>query len=109
MDQEYPNLMVYYCLFSTDDALDELGWGFWGIICILMLYSLQKVCDIYINYNLPLVVLFPPGIFYLALLSLDSSILNQLCYIMHRYKAFLLFFVLVHYNFIFIFKLYNKL
>ncbi|XP_015987663.2 centromere protein I isoform X2 [Rousettus aegyptiacus] len=46
----------------------------------------EKVCDIYINYNIPLVVLFPPGIFYLALLSLDSSILNQLCYIMHRYR-----------------------
>ncbi|KAM7045125.1 centromere protein I isoform 1-T1 [Molossus nigricans] len=46
----------------------------------------EKVCDIYMNYNLPLVVLFPPGIFYLSLLSLDSSILNQLCYIMHRYR-----------------------
>uniref|UniRef100_A0A8D1C6F9 Centromere protein I n=1 Tax=Sus scrofa TaxID=9823 RepID=A0A8D1C6F9_PIG len=46
----------------------------------------EKVCDIYINYNLPLVVLFPPGIFYLALLSLDSSVLNQLCYIMDRYR-----------------------
>ncbi|KAK2083593.1 hypothetical protein P7K49_038829 [Saguinus oedipus] len=44
----------------------------------------EKVCDIYINYNLPLVVLFPPGIFYSALLSLDASILNQLCFIMHR-------------------------
>lgn len=31
-------------------------------------------------------MLFPPGIFYIALLSLDSSILNQLCYIMHRYR-----------------------
>uniref|UniRef100_A0A7N9D194 Centromere protein I n=1 Tax=Macaca fascicularis TaxID=9541 RepID=A0A7N9D194_MACFA len=46
----------------------------------------EKVCDIYINYNLPLVVLFPPGIFYSALLSLDTSILNQLCFIMHRYR-----------------------
>nr|XP_020007844.1 centromere protein I [Castor canadensis] len=46
----------------------------------------EKVCDIYINYNLPLVMLFPPGIFYSALLSLDTSILNQLCYIMHRYR-----------------------
>ncbi|CAK6450395.1 unnamed protein product [Pipistrellus nathusii] len=46
----------------------------------------EKVCDIYMNYNLPLVVLFPPGIFYIALLSLDSSILNQLCYIMQRYR-----------------------
>ncbi|KAL4695111.1 hypothetical protein H8959_000206, partial [Pygathrix nigripes] len=46
----------------------------------------KVVCDIYINYNLPLVVLFPPGIFYSALLSLDTSILNQLCFIMHRYR-----------------------
>uniref|UniRef100_G3T791 Centromere protein I n=1 Tax=Loxodonta africana TaxID=9785 RepID=G3T791_LOXAF len=46
----------------------------------------EKVCDIYINHNLPLVVLLPPGVFYPALFSLDSSILNQLCYIMHRYR-----------------------
>ncbi|XP_004611744.1 centromere protein I [Sorex araneus] len=45
----------------------------------------KKACDIYINYNLPLLVVFPPGVFYSALLSIDSSILNQLCYIMHRY------------------------
>ncbi|XP_037678760.1 centromere protein I-like isoform X1 [Choloepus didactylus] len=45
----------------------------------------ETVCDIYINYDLPLVVLFPPGVFYPSLLSLDSSILNQICYIMHRY------------------------
>ncbi|XP_066213318.1 centromere protein I isoform X1 [Saccopteryx leptura] len=46
----------------------------------------EKVCDIYLDYNLPLVVLFPLGLFYRALLSLDPSILNQLCYIMHRYR-----------------------
>ncbi|XP_008590204.1 PREDICTED: centromere protein I [Galeopterus variegatus] len=46
----------------------------------------EKVCDIHINYDLPLVILFPPGIFFPALLSLDASILNQLCYIMHRYR-----------------------
>ncbi|XP_005415317.2 PREDICTED: centromere protein I [Chinchilla lanigera] len=45
----------------------------------------EKVCDIYINHDLPLVVLFPPGIFYSSLLSLDTSVLNQLCYIIHRY------------------------
>lgn len=45
----------------------------------------EKVCDIYVNHGLPLVVLFPVGIFYSSLLSLDTSILNQLCYIMHRY------------------------
>ncbi|XP_007950385.1 centromere protein I [Orycteropus afer afer] len=46
----------------------------------------EKVCDIYVDYNLPLVVVFPPGIFYSALFSQDTSILNQLCYIMHRYR-----------------------
>lgn len=45
------------------------------------------MCDIYINYDLPLVVLFPPVIFHSALLSLDASILNQLCYIMYRYHS----------------------
>ncbi|EDL20401.1 centromere protein I isoform X1 [Mus musculus] len=46
----------------------------------------EKVCDIYINYDLPIVVLFPPVIFHSALLSLDATILNQLCYIMYRYR-----------------------
>uniref|UniRef100_H0V6M1 Centromere protein I n=2 Tax=Cavia porcellus TaxID=10141 RepID=H0V6M1_CAVPO len=45
----------------------------------------EKVCDINIKHDLPLVVLFPPGIFYSSLLSLDTSILNQLSYIMHKY------------------------
>lgn len=44
------------------------------------------MCDIYINYDLPLVVLFPPVVFHSAFLSLDASILNQLCYIMYRYR-----------------------
>lgn len=46
----------------------------------------EKVCDIYINYDLPLVVLFPPVVFHSAFLSLDATILNQLCYIMYRYR-----------------------
>nr|BAC31525.1 unnamed protein product [Mus musculus] len=46
----------------------------------------EKVCDVYINYDLPIVVLFPPVIFHSALLSLDATILNQLCYIMYRYR-----------------------
>lgn len=54
-------------------------------------------------------MLFPPGVFYPALLSLDSSILNQLCYIMDRYKAFLPFYELIYHNSIFIFQLYNNL
>ncbi|XP_050998453.1 centromere protein I [Acomys russatus] len=47
----------------------------------------EKVCDIYISYGLPLVVLFPPVVFHSALLSLDASVLNQLSYIMYRYRT----------------------
>ncbi|XP_007669732.2 centromere protein I [Ornithorhynchus anatinus] len=47
----------------------------------------ETVCDIHLNYNLPLVVLLPPGIFYPALLSMDAVTLNRLCYIMFRYRA----------------------
>ncbi|XP_064569196.1 centromere protein I isoform X1 [Zonotrichia leucophrys gambelii] len=45
------------------------------------------VCDIYLKYNLPLLIMPPAGVFYPALLSMDSVNLNQLCYIMYRYRA----------------------
>ncbi|KAM6151544.1 centromere protein I [Rhynchocyon petersi] len=46
----------------------------------------ETVSDIFINYNLPLVVLFPRGVFYPALFSLDVCTLNHLGYIMYRYR-----------------------
>ncbi|XP_067903601.1 centromere protein I isoform X2 [Heterodontus francisci] len=46
-----------------------------------------KVSDMYLKYSLPLVFLPPAGIFYPALLSLESVNLNQLCYIMYRYRT----------------------
>ncbi|KAI1234724.1 hypothetical protein IHE44_0003100 [Lamprotornis superbus] len=45
------------------------------------------VCDMYLKYNLPLLIMPPPGVFYPALLSMDSVNLNQLCYIMYRYRT----------------------
>ncbi|XP_053846038.1 centromere protein I [Vidua macroura] len=45
------------------------------------------VCDIYLKYNVPLLIMPPAGIFYPALLSMDSVNLNQLCYIMYRYRT----------------------
>uniref|UniRef100_A0A8C6S038 Centromere protein I n=2 Tax=Nannospalax galili TaxID=1026970 RepID=A0A8C6S038_NANGA len=79
---------------SVSNLIDYVGWmstiamrlesnSTFLLHFILDFY--EKVCDIYVNYNLPLVVLLPPVIFHSALLSLDASILNQLCYIMHRY------------------------
>ncbi|XP_006137500.2 centromere protein I [Pelodiscus sinensis] len=47
----------------------------------------ETVCDVYLKYNLPLLVMPPPGVFYPALLSMDSVNLNQLCYIMYRYRT----------------------
>uniref|UniRef100_A0A2K5QIF9 Centromere protein I n=1 Tax=Cebus imitator TaxID=2715852 RepID=A0A2K5QIF9_CEBIM len=75
--------LIHYvgCLSTTAMRLESNS----TFLLHFILDFYEKVCDIYINYNLPLVVLFPPGIFYSALLSLDASILNQLCFIMHRY------------------------
>lgn len=45
------------------------------------------VCDMYLKYNLPLLIMPPAGVFYPALLSMDSVNLNQLCHIMYRYRT----------------------
>ncbi|OXB79657.1 UNVERIFIED_CONTAM: hypothetical protein H355_011043 [Colinus virginianus] len=47
----------------------------------------ETVCDMYLKYKLPLLIMPPAGVFYPALLSMDSVNLNQLCYIMYRYRA----------------------
>uniref|UniRef100_A0A6J0UM80 Centromere protein I isoform X1 n=2 Tax=Pogona vitticeps TaxID=103695 RepID=A0A6J0UM80_9SAUR len=45
------------------------------------------VCDVYQKYNLPLLMMPPAGIFYPALLSMDSVTINHLCHIMYRYRT----------------------
>ncbi|XP_067852765.1 centromere protein I [Heptranchias perlo] len=47
----------------------------------------ETVSDMYLKYSLPLVIMPPAGIFYPALLSLESVSLNQLCHIMYRYRT----------------------
>ncbi|NWU50114.1 CENPI protein, partial [Dromas ardeola] len=47
----------------------------------------ETVCDMYLRYNLPLLIMPPAGVFYPALLSMDCVNLNQLCYIMYRYRT----------------------
>ncbi|XP_072482513.1 centromere protein I [Notamacropus eugenii] len=47
----------------------------------------EVVSDMYLNYDLPLVVIFPRGVFYPALLTSDAITLNHLCYIMYRYRV----------------------
>ncbi|NXH15537.1 CENPI protein, partial [Bucco capensis] len=57
----------------------------------LLLYFIlnfyETVCDMYLRYNLPLLIMPPAGVFYPALLSMDSVNLNQLCYLMYRYRT----------------------
>ncbi|NWS43489.1 CENPI protein, partial [Probosciger aterrimus] len=47
----------------------------------------ETVCDMYLKYNMPLLIMPPAGVFYPVLLSMDPVNLNQLCYIMYRYRA----------------------
>ncbi|XP_069469121.1 centromere protein I [Ambystoma mexicanum] len=47
----------------------------------------ETVCDMFVKFSLPLVILPPAGVFYPALLSMESVNLNQLCYIMYRYRT----------------------
>ncbi|XP_019941334.2 centromere protein I isoform X2 [Paralichthys olivaceus] len=47
----------------------------------------ETVCDTFLKYGLPLVVMPPPGVFYPALFSLDPISVDRLAFIMYRYKV----------------------
>uniref|UniRef100_A0A8C6ZWZ6 Centromere protein I n=1 Tax=Nothoprocta perdicaria TaxID=30464 RepID=A0A8C6ZWZ6_NOTPE len=70
--------------------ISTLGLRLEGSATFLLYFILdfyETVCDIYLRYNLPLLIMPPAGVFYPALLSMDSVSLNQLCYIMYRYRT----------------------
>ncbi|XP_056133332.1 centromere protein I [Lampris incognitus] len=46
----------------------------------------ETVCDMFLKYGLPLVVMPPAGVFYPALFATDPISVDRLAYIMHRYK-----------------------
>uniref|UniRef100_A0A670ZXQ5 Centromere protein I n=1 Tax=Pseudonaja textilis TaxID=8673 RepID=A0A670ZXQ5_PSETE len=50
----------------------------------------EIVCDMFQKYRVPLLVIPPAGVFYPALLSMDSVTVDQLCHIMFRYWQLLL-------------------
>ncbi|NXT83582.1 CENPI protein, partial [Zapornia atra] len=58
-----------------------------SLLMYFILDFYETVCDMYLKYDLPLLILPPAGVFYPALLSMDSVNLNQLCYIMYRYRT----------------------
>ncbi|XP_034037881.1 centromere protein I isoform X2 [Thalassophryne amazonica] len=46
----------------------------------------ETVCDMFLVYGLPLVVMPPPAVFYPALFATDPVSVDRLAYIMYRYK-----------------------
>ncbi|XP_055499660.1 centromere protein I isoform X1 [Leucoraja erinacea] len=77
--------LVEFCARMFTMALQMEAYNSLLIHFILNFY--ETVSDMYLKYSLPMVIMPPDGIFYPALLSLESVSLNQLCYIMHRYRA----------------------
>ncbi|XP_037118347.1 centromere protein I [Syngnathus acus] len=51
----------------------------------------ETVCDMFLKYGFPLIVIPPPGVFYPALLATDPVSVDRLAYVMHRYKVNLTF------------------
>uniref|UniRef100_A0A8C4SMG5 Centromere protein I n=1 Tax=Erpetoichthys calabaricus TaxID=27687 RepID=A0A8C4SMG5_ERPCA len=60
--------------------------GYHTLFLHFVLNFYETVCDMYLLYDLPLVIMPPAGVFYPALLSMDAINLNQLCHIMYRYR-----------------------
>ncbi|XP_057705374.1 centromere protein I [Corythoichthys intestinalis] len=52
----------------------------------------ETVCDMFLQYGLPLIVIPPPGVFYPALLATDPVSVDRLAYIMYKYKVNLAFY-----------------
>ncbi|KAI2656940.1 Centromere protein I [Labeo rohita] len=46
----------------------------------------ETVCDMFLKYSLPLVIMPPAGVFYPALFATDSISVDRLGYIMYRYR-----------------------
>ncbi|KAJ8255143.1 hypothetical protein GJAV_G00201420 [Gymnothorax javanicus] len=67
-----------------------IGLQLEGYHPLLLSFSLdfyETVCDMYLMYDLPLVLLPPAGVFYPALLSASPVSVDRLCHIMHRYRT----------------------
>uniref|UniRef100_A0A672N1F3 Centromere protein I-like n=1 Tax=Sinocyclocheilus grahami TaxID=75366 RepID=A0A672N1F3_SINGR len=46
----------------------------------------ETVCDMFLKYSLPLIIMPPAGVFYPALFATDSVSVDRLGYIMYRYR-----------------------
>ncbi|XP_005992057.2 centromere protein I [Latimeria chalumnae] len=57
-----------------------------SLLLYFILSFYESVCNMFVKHDFPLVIMPPAGVFYPALLSMESVSVNQLCYIMHRYR-----------------------
>lgn len=60
--------------------------GYHSLLLSFILDFYETVCDMFLKYGLPLVVMPPSGVFYPALFASDPVSVDRLCYIMYRYK-----------------------
>ncbi|XP_033876023.3 centromere protein I [Acipenser ruthenus] len=61
--------------------------GYNTLLLHFVLSFYETVSDMYLKYDMPLVIMPPGGVFYPALISLDPISVNQLCHIMYRYRT----------------------
>ncbi|XP_053284820.1 centromere protein I [Pleuronectes platessa] len=61
--------------------------GSHSLLLSFILDFYETVCDTFLKYGLPLVVMPPPGVFYPALFSPDPISVDRLAFIMYRYKV----------------------
>lgn len=69
--------------------LSTVGLQVEGCHSLLLSFVLdfyETVCDMFLKYGLPLVVMPPPGVFYPALFASEPVSVDRLSYIMYRYK-----------------------
>ncbi|XP_041652874.1 centromere protein I isoform X2 [Cheilinus undulatus] len=70
--------------------LASVGLQLEGCNSLLLSFILdfyETVCDMFLKYGLPLVLMPPPGVFYPTLFATDPVSVDRLAYIMYRYKV----------------------
>lgn len=77
-------------LVNFAGRLSSVGLQLEGCHALFLSFVLdfyETVCDMFLKYGLPLIVMPPPGVFYPAMCATDPVSVDRLAYIMHRYKV----------------------
>lgn len=62
----------------------SFSWNVLVISYFHLSFICKQVCDTYLKFGLPLIVMPPPGVFYQALFSIDPVSVDHLAFIMFR-------------------------